>query len=74
MPEDRQPIYQIAQRHIVVRPDVHVLVQALAEAGDTTMGQLVARAVTMYGEQMTERGTEITEECGTEIAEVVALQ
>jgi hypothetical protein len=58
MAEDRQPIYQ---KLIAVRPHVHAEVQALAKAADTTMGQLIARAVTMYGEQAAERGTEIDE-------------
>jgi hypothetical protein len=66
MPE--KPVYQ---KLIGVRPHVHAEVQAFAEAADITMGQLVADAVTMYGEQM--YGDQAAEDV-TEIDEAVALK
>jgi hypothetical protein len=63
MPEDRRPIYQ---KLIAVRPDVHGLVQELACAAGTSMGELIARTVMMYGAQAAE--------CGTEIAEAVPVK
>jgi hypothetical protein len=73
MPEDRRPIYQ---KLIAVRPDVHGVVLELANVTGITMGELVTRAVMMYGAQAAECGTEIDEitECGTEITEAVALK
>jgi hypothetical protein len=61
------------QKLIAVRPDVHGVVFELANAAGTTMGQLVARAVTMYGEQAAECGTEIDGTEIDEIAEAVTL-